>query len=196
MTGLLVATENNFSELLLARRLIDKAHLFWPDAIELHPTWSGFNKFLRGIPKDRLTPKIRVLEKNQIMDLDALLADRKFNFVRIGESVQTLLRCPCLFRCLHRILRQVVTTQGNVLARRRDRASIARSEDVVRCQHQQTGFQLRFHAQRNMHRHLITVEIRIVSRTNQRMNSNGVALDQLRLESLHRQPMERRGAIQ
>ena len=28
------------------------------------------------------------------------------------------------------------------------------------------------------------------------MNSNGVALDQLRLESLHRQPMERRGAIQ
>ena len=47
-----------------------------------------------------------------------------------------------------------------------------------------------------MHRHLIAVEIRIVGRTNQRMNSNGIALDQLRFESLHRQPMERRGAIQ
>ena len=82
------------------------------------------------------------------------------------------------------------------MARRSDRASIARPENIIRSQHQQTRFQLRFHAQRDVHRHLIAVEVRIVGRTNQRMNPNGIPFDQLRFESLHRQTMEGRRTIQ
>ena len=40
-----------------------------------------------------------------------------------------------------------------------------------------------------MHRHLVAVEIGVVSGANQRMNANRLAFDQLRLKCLDRESM-------
>src|SRR2546430_9096490 len=47
-----------------------------------------------------------------------------------------------------------------------------------------------------MHRHLVTVEVRIIGSANQRMNSNGFALDQLRFKSLDGQSVQSRRTIE
>ena len=47
-----------------------------------------------------------------------------------------------------------------------------------------------------MHRHLVAVEVRIISSANQRMNSNGFALDQLRFKSLNGQSVQSRRTIE
>jgi len=47
-----------------------------------------------------------------------------------------------------------------------------------------------------MHRHLVTVEIRVESRTHQRMKLNGLAFNQHRFKRLNAQAMQRRCAVQ
>ena len=47
-----------------------------------------------------------------------------------------------------------------------------------------------------MHGHLIAIEVGVVSRANKWMNANRFAFDQLRLESLDRQSMQRGRAVQ
>src|SRR6266480_5300787 len=47
-----------------------------------------------------------------------------------------------------------------------------------------------------MHRHLVAVEVRIIGSANQRMNSNGFALDQLRFKSLDGQSVQSRRTIE
>ena len=46
-------------------------------------------------------------------------------------------------------------------------------------------FELRFDRQRHMHRHLVAVEVGVERRANERMQLNGLALDQHRLECLN-----------
>src|SRR6266853_4596793 len=47
-----------------------------------------------------------------------------------------------------------------------------------------------------MHRHLVSVEVRVVSGANERMNANGFALNQLGFKSLNRQSMQSGRSIQ
>ena len=49
---------------------------------------------------------------------------------------------------------------------------------------------------RHVDGHLVAVEVRVVSRANQRMNANGLAFDQLRLEGLDGETVQRRSTIQ
>ena len=42
-----------------------------------------------------------------------------------------------------------------------------------------------------MHRHLVTVEVGVVGRTNERVNANGFAFDQLGLKGLNGEPVQR-----
>jgi hypothetical protein len=95
-----------------------------------------------------------------------------------------------------RILRQVIATERDVLRRRRDRLAARGREDVVRRQHEHARFHLRFDRERHVHRHLVAVEVRVVSGANERMNANRFAFDQLRLESLDRKTVQRRRAVQ
>src|SRR5262249_55031097 len=50
--------------------------------------------------------------------------------------------------------------------------------------------------ERHVHRHLVTVEVGIVSRTDERVNADGLAFDQLRLEGLNRETVQGRCAVQ
>ena len=85
-----------------------------------------------------------------------------------------------------RILRHVVATERDVLRWRRDWFTARWRENVVRRQHQHARFQLRLDRERHVHCHLVAVEIRVVSRADERMNADRFAFNQLRLESLDR----------
>jgi hypothetical protein len=92
--------------------------------------------------------------------------------------------------------RQVVQAQHHVLGRRGDRTTVGRAQDVVARQHQDPGLGLRLGRQRQVHRHLVTVEVRVERGADERVDLDGLALDQLRLEGLDAQAVQRRRAVQ
>ena len=58
------------------------------------------------------------------------------------------------------------------------------------------GFHLRLDRERHVDRHLIAVEVRVVSGTNERMNADRFAFDELRLEGLDGEAVQRGRAVQ
>src|SRR6266568_5715954 len=95
-----------------------------------------------------------------------------------------------------RILSYVIATQGYVLTWRGDRFTARWRENIVRSEHQHARFQLRLDRQRNVHCHLVAVEVRVVSGANERVNANGFTLDQLRFKRLNREAVQSRSTIQ
>ncbi|MNX61114.1 hypothetical protein D3C86_920390 [compost metagenome] len=92
--------------------------------------------------------------------------------------------------------RQVVQTQDDVLRRHDDRLAVGGRQDVVRRHHQDARFELRFQRQRDVNSHLVAVEVGVERGTDQRVQADGLALDQLRLERLDAQTVKRRRAVQ
>ncbi len=68
--------------------------------------------------------------------------------------------------------------------------------EVVRGQHQQTGLSLCLSGQRNVHCHLVAVEVGVEGGTYQRMQTDGAALDEDGLERLDAQTVQGRRAVQ
>ena len=69
-------------------------------------------------------------------------------------------------------------------------------EDVVRAHHEHARFHLRFDRERHVHRHLVAVEVGVEGRADQRVQLDGLALDQHRLERLDAETVQRRGAVE
>ena len=93
-------------------------------------------------------------------------------------------------------LGEVVATQHDILRRYRDRRSVGRREDVVGRHHQHRRLDLSLRRERNVHGHLVAVEIRVERRADERVNADGLALDQHRLKRLDPKAMQRRRAVQ
>ena len=92
-------------------------------------------------------------------------------------------------------LGDVVQTEDHVLRRHRDRRAVGGVEHVVRSEHQHLGLQDGGIAQRQVHGHLVAVEVGVERRTCQRMQLHGLALDQLGLERLDTQTVQRRSTV-
>ena len=93
-------------------------------------------------------------------------------------------------------LGQVVAAEHDVLRRHRDRRAVGRRQDVVARHHQHRGFNLRLGRERDVHRHLVAVEVGVERRADERVDADGLAFDQRRLERLDAQAVQRRGAVQ
>ena len=63
---------------------------------------------------------------------------------------------------------------------------------LLRRQHQDAGLGLRLGRQRQVHGHLVTVEVRVERGADERVDLDGLALDQLRLEGLDAEAVQRR----
>jgi len=97
---------------------------------------------------------------------------------------------------IHALAGGVVQAQHDVL-RRNDRGfAVGREQHVVGGQHQRAGFQLGFQRQRDVDGHLVAVEVGVERRANQRVQLDGLAFDQHRLERLDAQAVQRRRAVQ
>src|SRR5690606_35632859 len=76
------------------------------------------------------------------------------------------------------------------------RVAVGRRQDVVRRHHQRARLELRFERQRNVHGHLIAVEVRVERRADERMQLNRLTLDQHGLERLDTETVQRRRTVQ
>ena len=91
---------------------------------------------------------------------------------------------------------QVIDSEHHVLRRRGDRGAVGRGEDVVRAEHQHVRLHLRFRRKRNMHGHLVAVEIGVECRADQRMHFDRLAFHQHRFEGLDAETVQRRRSVQ
>ena len=73
---------------------------------------------------------------------------------------------------------------------------LAGREDVVGRQHQHVGLGLGLDGQRQVDGHLVAVEVGVEALADQRVDLDGVAFDQHRLERLDAHAVQRRGAVQ
>ena len=92
-------------------------------------------------------------------------------------------------------LGDIVQTENHVLRRHGDRSAVRGVQDVVRTEHEQLSLQNGGIAQRQVHGHLVTVEVGVERRTSQRVQLHGLALDQFGLEGLDTQTVQRRGTV-
>ncbi|MNF61945.1 hypothetical protein D3C84_436110 [compost metagenome] len=90
----------------------------------------------------------------------------------------------------------VVQTQDHVLGRNDDRLTGGRRQDVVGRHHQGARFQLGFQGQRYVDRHLVTIEVRVIGGTNERVQLDGLAFDQGRFKRLDTQTVQGRCTVQ
>src|SRR5690625_1293481 len=90
----------------------------------------------------------------------------------------------------------MVDTNNHVLRGHGHRTTIRGLQNVVAREHQDAGLSLRFGAQRQVNRHLVTVEVSVKRGTNERVQVDGLTLNQLRLEGLDTQAVQRWCAVQ
>ena len=95
-----------------------------------------------------------------------------------------------------RTVGEVVGAQHHVLRRRRQRRAVRGGQDVVGRQHQDPGLGLSLRRQRQVDRHLVAVEVGVEGVAHQRVDLDGLALHQHRLERLDTQAVQRRRAVQ
>ncbi len=69
-------------------------------------------------------------------------------------------------------------------------------QDVVGRHHEHACFELRFERQRHVHGHLVTVEVGVEGRADERMQLDRLALDQHGLEGLDAEAVKRGRAVQ
>ena len=93
-------------------------------------------------------------------------------------------------------LRQVVEADDHVLARHRDRTTRRRRQDVVRGEHQHARLGLRLRGERKVHGHLVTVEVGVERRADERVDLDRLALDEHGLEGLDAEAVKRWSTVQ
>ena len=96
----------------------------------------------------------------------------------------------------HALASHVIQPEHDVLRRHDDRVAVRGRENVVRRHHQRARFELRFDGQRHVDGHLVAVEVGVERRTDERMELDGLAFDQHRLESLDAEAVQGRCAVQ
>src|SRR5207248_1577504 len=89
-----------------------------------------------------------------------------------------------------------VAAEHDVLAGLGDRSSVRRLQNVVRGQHEQAALELGLERERNVHGHLVTIEVRVERGADERVNTNGLSFYEHRLESLDAESVKRRRAVE
>ncbi len=111
------------------------------------------------------------------------------SFLNVAESL-TLARLTRLLKS------QVIRTEYHILSRNGNRTSVRGLEEVVSSKHKESCLSLCLSRKRNVNSHLVTVEVGVESRTNERMELNGTALNEYRLESLDTESVKCRSTVE
>ena len=184
-TGLLHHHGDNVTQRALRQHLVDVAHLLGNHLVEEDAADSRLLEHAHGVAL-----LVQVVDQTlhhgvQIGTLLVVGDDRLLGTVEdLSLTLDTLAG-----------LGDVVQTEDHVLRRHGDRRAVRGVEHVVRTEHQQLRLQDGGIAQRQVHGHLVTVEVGVEGRTCQRVQLHGLALDELRLEGLDTQTVQRRGAV-
>ena len=131
-------------------------------------------------------------ELGDVVQLDHAALVGELGLLRGAEHVRTrLVRGAVDLRQLLGLqaVCQVVGAQDHVLRRSRQRRSVGGGQDVVGGEHQDPRLRLCLGRERQMHGHLVAVEVGVERMADQRVDLDRLALDQQRLERLDAQTM-------
>ena len=190
--AILVGLQDQVAELALLHGLVEEAEFGRPDGVEDDAADRGDDRAAVGVAMDRLTVEVGVGVADPVMQVE-----RAFGFGerRLGHGAQHR-QVGVGRRLVGGFERQVVGAEHDVLGRREDRLTAGRREDVVRGHHQELALHDGFQGQRDVDGHLVTVEVRVVSGTDERVEADRVTLDEDGLEGLDGQTVERRRAVE
>ena len=193
MTADLVAFPNEVAKFTLLDRFVVKTHFLRPDFAEEDAAHSGLNDLLIGVARLGLLAEIRIRQPNPLVSYHRAVTEGENDLGFRAEQLQVLRavgwRRP-------RLGSQIEAAQCNVLRRRDNRPAAGRAENVVGGHHEQPRFQLGLDRQWHVNSHLVAVEVGVISGTDQRVDADGLAFDELWLEGLHRQAVQGRCAVQ
>src|SRR6185503_15311321 len=190
----LVAAPDEIAELGLADHLVREAEFRRPNLGEDDPADGGFDDRFGWITAvDGFLAKVRVGQLDAVVRAHPAVGVSEEDFFLGAEEHR---RSGALVANGARLGREVVAAERDVLGRRHDGLAAGRAEDVQRRHHEEAGLQLRLDGKRDMHGHLVPVEVRVVGGADQRMNADGFALDEHGLERLDGKPVQRRRAVE
>ena len=172
-----VALGDERADLLLLELLVHEAERLRHDVVE------------QRTADRRLDDGAVVAQPDPRLQVHVLVVVGDAGLFRVGEE-------PALALGAGALLGQVVDAEDHVLRRDGHGRAVGRRQDVVGRQHQHLRLHLRLHGERHVHGHLVAVEVRVERGADQRVDLDGLALDQDGLESLDAEPVERRRAVQ
>src|SRR5271157_5513006 len=188
----LVAVGDDALKLLLPQGQVVKRHLVVQDVIEDDPPHRGLHyhagsEFLVAVPFELLVRGQPQLDQG--VDANLALAVSQEDLVGGGEDHGlALLTDPAD--------RQVVRPHDDVLGRADDRVAVGGAEDVVGRHHQGHGLDLGFDRKRQVHGHLVAVEVGVEPLADQGVNPDRVAFDEHGLERLDAHTVQRRRPVE
>ncbi len=168
-------TANDVTQRTLGEHFVDVAHFLGDHFIEEHSAHSGLDKagLAFGVHPAHFDPGVQVQPALVVGDVHFLGAVEDGPFPFDGMVLLALATFG-----------DVIKAEHHVLTGHRDGRSVGRVEDVVAGQHQQLCFQDGGVAQWQVNGHLVTVKVSVEGGGHQRVQLDGLALDQFRLEGL------------
>ena len=215
LAGNLIATPDDVADLLFADVVVDEAHARRPDFIETNAARSGLDdltlaqrllersellavlvgEILALVTEDRVLAVVGVTNADPLVIIDLVGGEGELDFGGVFKEGHVLLFFTVLLGagagpC------QVIRAENDVLGRNRHGTTGCRREDVVRREHQLAALHLGLDRKRDVDGHLVTVEVRVVGGTNERVNADGLAFDELRFEGLDGKTVKGRRAVE
>ncbi len=138
-------------------------------------------------------------ELGDVVQLDDVALVGELGLLRGAEHVRPrLIRRAIDLRELlrFRTVGQVVGAEDHVLRGRRQRRAVCGGQDVVGGEHQDARLRLGLCRQRQVHCHLVAVEVGVERVTDERVDLDRLALDEQRLERLDAQAVQRGRAVE
>ena len=196
-----IAILHQLREALLLQQAVDERHLVGQHVVQDDAADRGVHVLL--VELDRLgVHHVLVVERLHQIDHFAGVAQldrrQRFHFAHFERDQHVVDGRERAAFALGAGTRfgEVIQTQHHVLRRHRDGRAVRGRQNIVRRKHQRGSFDLRFRRQRNVDRHLVAVEIGVERGAGQRMQLDGLAFDQHRLERLNAQTVQRGSAVQ
>ena len=182
----IVGVVKKLSNVFLAELSVDETQLFRQHAVEQDAPGTGFHP---PLPDSGRIPFRILAEKDLRIDMNRSVVEGDKDVLDIRE-VHSLAIFPGTE------VGQVEYSEHDVLRRNDDRFPARRRHEVARRKHEQTRLRLRFDGERNVNRHLVSIEIRIERRTDHRVQAYRFPFHEDGLESLNPEPVQCRRTVQ
>ena len=177
---------NDGTQRLLGKNLVDITHLFGNELIDENTTHRGIAQHF-----DIIAVLIEVLytHLHGSMQCHLTFVVGNLSLLRSVENETFALGTGAQFG-------NVVQTQDHILRRHGDRGTVGGVKDIVGTKHQHLSFENSLVTKRQVHGHLVTIEVGIEGGTSQGVQLNGFTLNHFGLESLDTETVQSRGTVE
>src|SRR4029077_9447759 len=157
--------------------------------LALHLHGYGVRHVLVVVSRSEVDHFTGVAQANRRKQLDFAGFQREDDFVRGAENAAFALGSRL-------VLGQIVDAEDHVLRRHGKRQAVSGRQDIAGAEHEHGRFDLRFGRKRDVHGHLVAVEVRVERGADERVDADGFAFDENRFECLNAEAMKRRSAVE